>query len=252
MTKRKHRAARTVLLLFLILLALLLAAAAVCTGLALTDKNADKYTLTETDTSCSDEVLKGALLGRNIRLSEVQFNTYLNMLFCRQQDSRPTYLKNLRLYFHRSGDTEIYARLHFWDHDFSLYARAEIMQQPLSGEAAVRLYDVRLGELPLPDPVVDLVLKRITGDREHIRYEDGVLYVQTLFEYELGGIHLTLHLKKLQPADGYINCRTNNLTVEVITSVYEYLNTEEGRDLCQRVFGSDIDDWKNKLAELFK
>lgn len=249
MTKRKHRAARAVFLIFLLLLTLLLGAAALCAGLALTDNNQDKYTITERDTSFSDDVLKGALFGKEFTLSEKQLNTYAELLFCRENDSRSSYLKNIRLYFHDEDNTEIYARLHFWDHDFSLYARASIEQQAFSGEAAVKLHDVKIGELPLPDLIVDSVLKRVASDKEYVRYQDGTIYVQTKFEYDLGNSHFTVRLKKLTPGEGYVTCRTNSLSVEALKAIYSYLESDDGKELSRKIFGSDMDDWKKWISD---
>lgn len=251
MTKKRFSIGKLILLLLLFLLVLTVIGGVVCVGLALTDKNRDRYLLDERDDSFPHEVLKGALFGKRFDVTETKINTYLNLLFCDEHNrqEKQTALKNIRLYFHEGEDTEIYARVYFWKRDFSVYARASVVKEPSSDEAAVTLHHVRLGELPLPSFLVEPVLKKFTENRPLLRYEDGVLYVKTQVDYDLGKLKLNLMLERFEPGDGFVTCKTNNLTSEMLDAVYEYLRSEDGRELARQLFGNDEKDWKNRLYD---
>lgn len=251
MRKKRFPVGKAILLIFCLLLVSLAAAAAVCVGLAFTDHNSDRYTLESTDDSFPFDVLRGALTGSRFEVTEDKVNTYLNRFFCRRVqtgDEEPV-LENIRLYFHEESDTELYARVYFRQHHFSVYAQISVVQEGADGEAAVQFRHVKLGELPLPDWVVDRIISGMTDGKPYLRYENSMLYVQTRFEYNLGSLHFTLHLNTLHPKEGAVVCRTNHLSWELIRSVYEFLTSDEGRELAGRLFGSQVEGWKNHLFE---
>ena len=251
MTKKKFSIGKLLLLMVTLLLVFTLAGGIVCVGLALTDHHREHYTLDEKDDSFPFEALKGALFGEPFDVSETKINTYLNRLLCDEVNTgkKQEVLKNIRLYFHREDDTEIYARVYFWQHDFSLYARASIVKEPTLPEAAVRFHHVKLGELPLPGFVVDRVLQKLVSNKPQLRYEDGVLYVKTQVEYELINRSLVLQLEQFEPRDGCVTCKTNSLTAEALKLVGEYLRSEDGKALARKLFGNDENDWKNRLYD---
>ena len=168
--KKRFPVGKAILLIFCLLLVSLAAAAAVCVGLAFTDHNSDRYTLESTDDSFPFDVLRGALTGSRFEVTEDKVNTYLNRFFCRRVqtgDEEPV-LENIRLYFHEESDTELYARVYFRQHHFSVYAQISVVQEGADGEAAVQFRHVKLGELPLPDWVVDRIISGKTGEYRYI------------------------------------------------------------------------------------
>ena len=227
-----------------VLVLLIVAAAAVCAALAMTDNNKDKYTLSQTDDTFLMSALRGSVWGSDFDVSETQINTYLRDTLC---DEEKGVLKNIRLYFHDDEDTEIYARIHYMDHDFSAYAKAEIQLDPGSGTAAVRLYSAKLGELPVPDFILQMIIEHVAKDNKYVRYSDGLLKVKTEYFYDFDTFTITLRLEKFQPHDGQLTCRTNSLSYELVVALKDYCLSEEGQHMMKDIFGSDLNDLKEDL-----
>ena len=223
---------------------IIISSAAVCTVLAVTDNNKDKYTLSETDDTFLMSALKGAVWGEDFDVSETQINTYLNDKLCDEENG---VLKNVRLYFHDDDDTEIYARIHYMNSDFSAYAKAQIQLDRNSGTAVVRLYSARLGELPIPDFVLQMVTEHIAKDNKYVRYSNGVLNVKTEYFYDFDTFTITLRLEKFQPRDGHLICKTNSLSYELVAALKDYCLSEEGQHMLKEIFGSALSDLKEDL-----
>lgn len=224
----------------------------VCAALAFTDNYSDKYTLTETDDSFLDVVLKNAVIGREFTVSETQMNTYLNNKLCGTTSKGESKIKNIRLYFHSGSDTEIYAKTRFMNHDFAVYSKMSIDLDSQTGIAAVRFYDTKLGELPVPDSVKDKILINAAEDNKLMEFRDGVLYVQTMYVYEFKNCSITLNLEKFEPTDSGVRCKTNNLTIEALKALKDYFLSADGQALCKKLFGYNLYDLKDSiLGKLF-
>lgn len=218
----------------------------VCLSLALIDNNESKYTLDKTDDSFLLSVLKGSFLGNEFNVTEEQLNTFLNKKFCQpEKPGSENMLKNLRLYFHEDMPAEIYAKIHYLNLDFSFYARADIRMEDNSGIAVVRISDVKIGELPVPDFIIQNMLSDFAGSKSFVAFTDGALLVQTFYDYSFDTFGFSLHLERFEMHDGSVTCKTNNLTFEILKALKDYLMSERGQELSRKLFGHTLNELKN-------
>lgn len=246
---KKKKILRITLIIAAVILTASVGFAGVCAALAFTDNYKDKYTLYETDDSFLDIVLKNAITGREFILTEAQINTYLNKTVCMNTENGERKIKNLRLYFHSESDTELYARINFMGHDCGLYSRISVILDPITGIAAVRFYDTKLGELSVPDKVRDNILSDAAEENKLMTFQDGVLYVKTMYVYEFKNFSLKLNLEKFEPTDSGVRCRTNSLTLEALKAVKDYFLSDDGQALCKKLFGYNLYDLRDGILK---
>ncbi len=245
MAKRKRLATRIVLVTIAVILAGVMTFGGVCLYLINQDNISDKYTLTEEDDSFLVTLLKNALTGSEFELTEAQINTYLFKSLC----SENKFLRRVRVYFHKDGPSEIYARIFNMDREQALSAKAQIELIPERGVTAVRVSDVKLGELHVHKPVIDSLLRDFAKSSLLVDYYDDVLYIKTEYTYEGKNFSLSLRLERFDPDDGFVHCKTNSLTREVISAVKDYLLSEEGREQIKGYIGDKLSDLKDKIKD---
>lgn len=241
---KKKSLGKLVIFSVLFIVILVMAALTVCAALALKD-NKDKYTLAKTDDSFLDTALKNALTGSEFHITEDQLNTYLNNKYCSDTDENS--LKNIRIYFHSDDDIELYAGIRHWNHDFSLYAKAKTELNPVTGIASVQIYNAKIGELSIPDFILNKIITNFADNQKYVTFENNILYIQTLYQYEFETFTITLNLEKFEPKDGGVNCKTNSLTIEALKALKDYLFSEKGQAMCKRIFGYNVSDLKKDL-----
>lgn len=243
---KKFSLGKLILLLVLIIVILAVIFSAICVVFALQDNNRDKYTLDETDDSFLDIVLKSAVTGSEFKVTEAQINTYLDNKFCSGNESSNV-LKNIRLYFHKNDDTELYARIRYKDHYFSVYAKTKIELDPKTGIAAVNIYNAKLGELPVPNFILNKVISHFSENQKYVSFDNNTLYIQTLYKYEFDTFTIALNLEKFDIEDGEVSCKTNSLTWEALKALKDYLLSDKGQEMCKRIFGYNLRDLKKDL-----
>ena len=195
-------------------------------------------------------VLKGSFLGNDFKVSEDQLNTFLNEKFCQpEKPGSESMLKNLRLYFHEDMPAEVYAKFHYGKHDYSLYAKALIVMEDNSGIAAVRISDVKVGELPVPDFMIQKLLSDFADSKSFVAFSDGTLLIQTFYDYSFDTFGFSLHLEKFEMHEGSVTCKTNNLTFEVLKALKDYLMSEQGQELSRRLFGHTLSELKDNALD---
>ncbi len=246
MTKNKKKILRIVIVCAAALAAAAIGFNIVCLILMSQDNIAPMYTLTEEDDSFMGTLLKGAVTGREFDLSEAQINTYLKRNFC--GDNKP--LRKIRVYFHNEKPSEVYARVYCFGAERALYADAEIELMPERGQTAVRVNNVKIGELHIHGFVLDNVLQDFADSNPLAEYTDGVLYIKTEYSYEGKNFSLTLKLEKLEPGDRIIVGKTNSLTMEAVNAVKDYLLSDDGQEFFKGLFGEKINDIKNFVLRL--
>lgn len=219
----------------------------VCTILARQDHIKDKYTLTETDDSFLWSALKASLTGAVFDATEAQINTYLYSTFC--GEDKP--LKNVRVYFHAQEPCEIYARIHYRNYDFALSAQAETTFDSQEGIVGVRFQHIKLGEWSVPIGRVRSILRDFADKYDLFTFEEDVLYVRTRYVYDFGDFGFQLRLEEFSPQEGYLRCRTNSLSRELLTALKDYLLSDNGQELFTRLFGKRTNALKNFVLEYF-
>ncbi len=227
--KKKKRVGLIILIVVLTLIVVLLVSAVICAALAFTDNNKDKYTLTETDDSLPMTALKNSVIGSEFEASELMINTYLNQNICTSEESDGV-LKNIRIYFHKDEDAEIYARIKYMNCWFSLYMKASMTLDTENGIASIKFHDAKLGELPIPDVILNPILENAMKNNTYAQFKDGQLQIQTRFDYNIKSVHFTLNIEKFQIQDGKVLCKTNNLSWELILAIKDFL-ISEGQDI---------------------
>ncbi len=230
--KRKSIAGRIILFVTALLLIGVLVVGSVCISLALRDNIKEKYTMTETDDGFLFTVLKGAVFGKAFEVSDVQVNTYMNDKFCGAD--KP--LKNIRVYFHNNESDEFFAKIHYFNHDLAFQGKVDYTLDKSEGVIAASLKDVKIGELSIDGIILNALLSGLAEKTDNVQLKDGLLYIRTRYLYELGDLSLTLRLEELESGDGMITCRTNSLTLEVLGAVKDYIFSEKGKELFQRIF----------------
>lgn len=247
MNKRRKHGFRTgvfLLWLFIILLVLSAITAGICIFLAFQDDYKDKYSFYQNDNSLMYTALKGAVFGEDFRLNETQVNTYINDEIVEKSDNN---IKNLRVYF-ENGTAEIYARINYMNNDFGLCAKANISLDTVSKTFAVRLYNAKLGRLPIPDFILKDTLEKNIPQTENVSVKDGIIYVSSSYDFNIDSFTLNLTFQKFAVGDKIVMCRTNSLAQDAVDTLTQALKTPEGREKLANLFNFAFSD--ESLADL--
>lgn len=220
---------------------------AVYTTLIRQDNIRDKYTLTERDDSFLWSALKASLKGDTFDATEAQINTYLDTAFCGEDK----FLKNVRVYFHAQEPCEIYARIHYNGQDLALSAWADMTFDSTEGVVGIQCRQVKLGEWPVPSWRVENILRDTADKYELMTFEEGILYVRTRYEYHFGDVSFHLRLEEFSPQEGFLRCRTNSLSRELLSALKDYLLSDDGQELFTRLFGERTNRLKNFVLRYF-
>ena len=221
----------------------------VCMHLMTQDNISDKYTLTdeERDGTFLGTLLKAAITGSETELSEAQINTYLNDSFC----GPDRVLRKIRVYFNKDEPVKVYARIFHFNRELAFSSDADLTLEPENGRIAVRIYNVKLGELNVHSPSIDSVLEKFAGNTNLAEYTNGILYIKTEYSYDGKNFSITLRLEKFQPQNGSVLCKTNSLSRELLYALKDYLRSEDGQSFIKQYIGEKLNDFKNRLIDFF-
>ena len=272
MNKRRKHGFRTgvfLLWLFIILLILSVIAAGICIFLAFQDDYKNKYSFYQSDNTLMYTALKGAAFGEDFKLTETQVNPYINDEIVEKSAN----IKNLRVYF-ENGIAEVYAKVNYMDHDFGLYSKANIFLDTVTKNFSVRLYDAKLGKLPIPDFIIKDTLEKNIPQTENVSVRDGVIYVSSSYDFRIDTFTLNLTFQKFAVGNKMVMCRTNSLAQDAVDTLTQALKTPEGREKLEKLFNfafsedslvdlgldrikdaipdlRDLDDIKDKIIDRF-
>ena len=221
---------------------------AVCTALVRQDNIREKYTLTETDDSFLWSALKASLTGAAFDATEAQVNTYLYRTFCGAD--KP--MENVRVYFHQQEPCEIYAKIHYHNQAYALSALVETTFDSSESVVGVSVKEVKLGEWPVPSWRVSGILQDFADHYEQMHYTDGVLFVSCRYTYDFKDFGFRLQLEEFTPQEGYLRCRTNSLSKELLNALKDYLLSDNGQDLFTRLFGERTNALKNLVLQYLR
>lgn len=250
---KKKSAFGKLILIFLLLAILLLA---VLTGivyyLAVQDNISSKYTLTERDENIKMTVVKGSVFGRDFDIEEIQINTFINDRFCREKTGDNIGIDHIRFYFYDDRPCEIYAHAFYQRFSFALCCKADFDVDESSSEVRIKLYDARIGELDIPENILNMVLEKMLENSDRVHYiSSGGRNVSFTAEYtvdipDTSGI--TIGLKEAAPGNAVLKCRTNSLSGEALKAGIEYISSEEGKEKVKGLIGHV----KEKVGSLFE
>ena len=247
MNKRRKHGFRTgifLLWLFIVLLILSAIAAAVCTFLAFQDDYKNKYVFYQSDDSLMYTALKGAVSGENFRLTETQVNTYINNEIVEKSDNN---IKNLRVYFD-NGIVEVYAKVNYMNHDFGLYAKAQISLDTVAKKFSVRLYNAKLGRLPVPDFILKDTLEKNIPTTDNVSVKDGIIYINSSYDFNIDAFTLNLSFQEFAVGNKIVVSRTNSLAQDALDTLKKALQTSEGREKLKNLFHFSFSE--NSLIDL--
>ncbi len=249
MVKRKFSVGKCIGLLVGLLLVAALILAGIAYRLATQDRIQEQYTLKNADEGITLTAVKGSFFGRNFEISEDQVNTFINKRFCNKQRGDNSGVDHVMIYFHEDQPCEVYGHAFHKGFAFAFRCKATFDVNPADYGVSVRLYDAYMGELAIPEQMLDLMLQRILEGSEHVHYS-GSRSANVLFtaEYTIEIPHtdgLTIGVKEAYSKDGALVCRTNSLTGEALRTAKEYLQSKEGWDSVTDA----VDDVKDRIKD---
>ena len=247
MNKRRKHGFRTgvfLLWLFIILLILSAITAGICIFLAFQDDYKNKYVFYQSDDSLMYTALKGAVSGENFRLTETQVNTYINNEIVEKSDNN---IKNLRVYFD-NGIVEVYAKVNYMNHDFGLYAKAQISLDTVAKKFSVRLYNAKLGRLPVPDFILKDTLEKNIPTTDNVSVKDGIIYINSSYDFNIDAFTLNLSFQEFAVGNKIVVSRTNSLAQDALDTLKKALQTSEGREKLKNLFHFSFSE--NSLIDL--
>jgi len=247
MNKRRKHGFRTgvfLLWLFIILLILSAITAGICVFLAFQDDYKNKYSFYQSDDSLMYTALKGAVSGENFRLTETQVNTYINNEIVEKSDNN---IKNLRVYFD-NGIVEVYAKVNYMNHDFGLYAKAQISLDTVAKKFSVRLYNAKLGRLPVPDFILKDTLEKNIPTTDNVSVKDGIIYINSSYDFNIDAFTLNLSFQEFAVGNKIVVSRTNSLAQDALDTLKKALQTSEGREKLKNLFHFSFSE--NSLIDL--
>ena len=241
--------------LFLIILLISVITFGICIFLAFQDDNENKYNSYQNDDTLLYTTLKGAVLGEDFQLTENQVNTFINNYIIPQNKN----IKNFRVFF-SDGTTEIYTKVTYMNNDFGLTAKADISLNTVSNLFSVRLYDAKLGRLPIHEKILKNILENNIPHDENIYVRDGIIYINSSYNFDIDDFTLNLTFEKFVVDDKVVMCRTNSLAQNALKVLAQALMTPEGREKLKNlfhfafseksIFELGLDTFKNILPDL--
>ncbi len=255
MRKKKSGPARVMLSIIALLLAAGIVCSAVIVYLATQDNIEDKYTLTQRDEGIAMEILKGGALGKEFELSQDMINTFANDKLCRNPEVSSTCLEKIMVYFNEDAPVEIYAHVYYKGNPLAVRCKAIYDIDESTSEVSAKIYDAYVGELKLPDNILDLLLQKVFENNEHIHCINSAghnisFHAEYTFDIR-NTAGITVSLLSAESKDGAVVCRTNNITGEALKAAVEYITSKEGSEAVKKLFGKITDKLgkiKDKLA----
>ena len=199
--------------------------------LALQDDSQDKYLPDTRDDTLMYTTLKGTVSGKEFTLTEAQVNTYLNDEIVEKSND----IKNLRIYFN-NGITEIYSKISYMEHDVVLYAKADISLDTTNNDFNIRLYDARIGKLPVNDFILKSIISANIQQTENVSVKDGIILISSSYDFNIDSFILTLTFREFTIGNKIMTCQTNSLASDAIDVLIDALKTSEGREKLKHLF----------------
>ncbi len=251
MTKKKLSAGKVLLLLLLLLVIGALITAGICYFLASQDNIKDKYTLTDREENIEFTMLKGSAFGKEFEVSENMINTFINDKFCKEITGSSSGFDHLMLYLHEDAPTEVYAHAYYKGIPMALRCKAWFDTDSTTNSLNARVFDAYIGELKIPDSILNQILEKLLEKNEHVHYIKNSQYnVSITAEYKIDIPNtkgITIGLKDVTIKDSKADFRTNSLTGEALRASIEYISSKEGRETVKNI----IDGIGNKIKDVF-
>ena len=247
MAVKKHHIGYFIGLFIIVILAGIIIWLCYCVSLAFHDDYADKYTLSETDDTIKSSIIKGAVVGEEFEITEAQFNTYINDLICSDGSSKNTFEKTA-IYFHENEPSELYAKIRLMGYNFGFYSKITFNLDTSENKLHITLSDAKIGRLDIPEKLLSKAISEMLKDKEDIFVYGTTIAIKSSYEYKLKNISIPIELEEFTPHESYISCRTNNLSLETLNSVKDYLKTDEGKEELKEIFKTGIDNVKDKIS----
>lgn len=256
MIKKKFGFIRVIVIVLILIVLVFAAVAGICYYLAVQDNISDMYTLSERDEEIALTAIKGSAFGKEFDIDEIQINTFINDKFCKEKTGNNSGVDHVRFYFYDDRPCEIFAHAFYHSTEFSIHCKVDFDVDETTSEVLLKVYDAYIGELKVPDNVLDMVLEKVLESSERVRYINSggrnvaFTAVYTIDIANTSGI--TLGLKEAVPGNAVLKCRTNSLSGQALKAAIEYIASEEGRETITGLIG-DVKDkiggWLNKDDE---
>ncbi len=268
MTKKRFTLKRLLIFVIAACVSALVIYIAYSLSLACQDVYESKYSFEPTDDSLLSDTIKASVFGKSFKITEDQINTYLYNKLCIKQSSEQSSegelqssvsenpdadgsgVEKIRLYLYDDDNIEIYARVRFLGFRFGVFSRASVgLDQNI---LRLRLYDAKVGKLDIPEGMLELGMRHILSGDGRFMLSGTTVSVIPSKTYSLDKLDLTVTLEKLDVHKGYIRCRTNSMSIEVISSIAKYLSSKEGQKLLRSVLNMDMDELKETVLSYLK
>ncbi len=256
--KKKKKAFRTILIALIVLIVLTISAAVTCVALACQDPYCERYSTEDTvtvDSNLIAEAAKSAVFGKEYTASSSEVNSYIRKALTAKKSST---LKDLAVYFHEDGLTEVYGRLKLdvngTERDFAFSSNADFSVSP-EKTLDIKLSNANLGLLPIPDFVLAKVLDKTLDGK--IAHEYTTISLPVSFETEIEGIKITLFVKEFTPKEESVTIKSNDVLADTLDSATDRAKKwiAEHRDELAE-YSEDFEEWidanRDKLADYEK
>ncbi len=253
--KKKKSVFKTVILTLFVLIILTAGAAAACVALACQDPYGEKYSTEDTvtvDCNLIAEAAKAAVFGKEYTADDSEVNSYIRKVLNANKDSA---LKDLAVYFHEDGLTEIYGRVRLdtgnSERDFSFCSNADFSVSP-EKTLDIKLSNAKVGMLPIPDVILEKILDKTLGEKAE--HEHMTISLPVSFETETEGIKLTLSVKEFIPKEKSVIIQSNDVLADTLDSATDKAKRwiAGHRDVLAE-YSDDFELWidenRDKLAE---
>ena len=174
----------------------------------------------------------------------IHVNTYINNEIVEKSDNN---IKNLRVYFD-NGIVEVYAKVNYMNHDFGLYAKAQISLDTVAKKFSVRLYNAKLGRLPVPDFILKDTLEKNIPTTDNVSVKDGIIYINSSYDFNIDAFTLNLSFQEFAVGNKIVVSRTNSLAQDALDTLKKALQTSEGREKLKNLFHFSFSE--NSLIDL--
>ena len=222
----------------------------ICAYLAFQDNIAEKYTLKEREEGLIMTALKGSIVNQEFEVSEAMLNTYINDKLCKDNDGTNTGIDHIMLELNDDGVVRVYSHVFYKGQPFALQCKAMFDLDSSTSEVKAKIYEAKLGELSVPDNILNVVLSDVLENNKHIKYiNNGGNNISFIASHtvEIPNTNgITLSLKGGSFKDGAVVFRTNDLKGEALSAAIEFLSSDEVKEKVSGI----VDDIKDKIGGL--
>lgn len=246
MAVKKHRTGYFIGLVFLVILVGIIIWICYCISLAFHDDYKDKYSITETDDTLIISLIKASAFGKEVDLTESQINTYINQKICSENGK----IKNAVIYLHESEPSELYAKIELFGYDFGFYSKVSVNLDTSTDILYAIFSGAKLGRLDIPDKILAKSLSEVLKDKDNITVDGTTISIKSSYQYDMKSTDISITLEEFTCHEGYTTCRTNNLSLEALNALKEYIKSEEGQEQLKEIFS--LDNIKENISSWLK